>query len=529
MSSNILTLLLALSCQQAQDLENTFLARLNQARTTAGLNVLTVDPALTKGCLAHAHYLVRNLDHPITKKLGVTDENPKLPGYTEEGRRAAKNGFAYTGGAPLGSLDWMLSTYYARQIVLHPDLKRIGLAIVTDKRRGTVVVIDLTSGRFHDQPVFYPVDKQKDVPLAYVGPENPNPIPKEEGKQPGFPITVRFPASVMVQKATATLKDGEGKEVPCWLSTPEKPAARPDTQRNSVALIPKDWLQENTTYTVSLSAELDGKPYRHMWSFTTGTQIKRTPEAGISAVDRVNAYRKTAGLDPVVLDPLLSKGCTAHAEYILKNIDLVQTRKLNPADEDPKLPGYSALGKRIARRAYIDGQEAAALIDNWMASLHQRLVLLNPDLRRIGVGQVKAPDLPPLSVLDLHTGEVSDQVVLFPADRQKDVPLTHGGENPSPVPDAKGNKAGFPITVVFPEGTPLKNVTAKLEDAAGKEVPAWLATPEKPVVSPAYQRNNIILVPQQPLRPGTTYTVTVKAQWGDEPWERKWSFTTGKK
>ena len=33
-------------------------------------------------------------------------------------------------------------------------------------------------------------------------------------------------------------------------------------------------------------------------------------------IDRINLHRKAAGLEPVEMDPALSKGCAAHAAYL---------------------------------------------------------------------------------------------------------------------------------------------------------------------------------------------------------------------
>ena len=82
--------LLAVIALQTADAEAAkVIDRINLHRKAAGLEPVALDPALSKGCAAHAEYLVRNVDHPSTQGLGLHSEDPKLPGYTKEGERAA--------------------------------------------------------------------------------------------------------------------------------------------------------------------------------------------------------------------------------------------------------------------------------------------------------------------------------------------------------------------------------------------------------------------------------------------------------
>jgi uncharacterized protein YkwD len=65
--------------------------------------------------------------------------------------------------------------------------------------------------------------------------------------------------------------------------------------------------------------------------------------------DRINLHRKAAGLESVVLDPVLSKGCAAHAEYLVKNVEHPSTQGLGLHSEDAKLAGYSKEGERAGK------------------------------------------------------------------------------------------------------------------------------------------------------------------------------------
>jgi hypothetical protein len=244
---------------------------------------------------------------------------------------------------------------------------------------------------------------------------------------------------------------------------------------------------------------------------------------------RINACRKAAGLEPVAIDPALSRGCAAHAKYLVTNAGHASVRGLGAHDEDPKLPGYSEEGKKAAKASDIHFVEPVRAVDGWMASLFHRVPILDPGLRKVGIGYASGGTGGWVSVLDVISGRgggKSVPVVLYPADGQTGVPLAFGGEIPNPIPDDKDGKAGYPVTASFAEGTPVKEVSASLK-ADGREVEVWLSTPEKPA-DERYQRNTVCLMARDVLKPETAYTVTVTGKVGGKAWTKTWSFTTGK-
>jgi len=260
----------------------------------------------------------------------------------------------------------------------------------------------------------------------------------------------------------------------------------------------------------------------------------QNPDADKQALERINFYRKTAGLEPVTADPALSKACAAHAQYLVKNDGHPSIRGLGMHKEDPKLPGYSEEGAKAGASAviYPTGDQVFA-VNGWMGSLFHRIPLLDPSLTRVGLGFAKAGKNGGWFVVDTITGRDGNdgtKPVLFPVDGQKDVPLKFTPEYPEAIPANKENNAGYPVTAIFPENDTVKDVTASLQDGAGKELEVWLSTPEKPAGDHKdYQRNTVCLIAKAPLKPGTTYTVTVKATVNQEAWSQKCSFTTGKK
>jgi hypothetical protein len=71
----------------------------------------------------------------------------------------------------------------------------------------------------------------------------------------------------MVEKGT------RDKEVDCYISSPENPAAKSmENNWGAISVIPKQPLKANTTYQVEIECVWQGKPFKKQWSFTTGAK-----------------------------------------------------------------------------------------------------------------------------------------------------------------------------------------------------------------------------------------------------------------
>jgi uncharacterized protein YkwD len=393
--------------------------------------------------------------------------------------------------------------------------------------------VPLVEPRQEVRAVVCPSDGQTDVPLHFTGgPE----VPQAGGTKTraGFPITITFPPTAAVRAASASVSEASGRAAGAWLSTPEKPA-RPRGQRNTVCLIPRKPLRPNTTYEVTARAEVDGRPWQKTWKFTTVNEAAHSAETAARLVEAVNVYRRRAGLAPVRLDPELSRGCVAHAEYLARNVDQPATQGLGGHEEDAALPGYSEEGRRAGKSAVIaiGGVDPVRAVDGWMATLYHRTPLLNPRLERVGLGCARSGGLDWVTVLDVIHGKgaaAGKDVVVYPVDGQAGVPLAFAGpEEPNPIPEGRDGRAGYPVTATFADRERLTGVTGRLTDESGREVPAWLSSPERPA-NPRFaqfQGPTACVIARAPLRPGTTYRVELAGGTGEAAWARKWSFTTG--
>lgn len=270
--------------------------RLNYHRRIASVSDVELNKEFSEWCKAHSKYLVINGLNSLTTNLnGVHNEDPSLPGYTEEGKKVAPYSNIYY-DEPSLAIDQAMSSFFHRIPLLDPRLKTIGIGYTKKEWVWTSVVYCAPFiGIPENKIIAYPANEQKDVPVEYI-PEIPNPIPMEdEDGKAGFPITLTFfdykyPKEIKasLQKVFEKITEknlGKSKnkketrkketkseiikeDLPFWLSSPEKPADK-DYQGPTICLIPKDPLERNSLYEVTVTGTLNEKPWNKTWRFTT--------------------------------------------------------------------------------------------------------------------------------------------------------------------------------------------------------------------------------------------------------------------
>jgi uncharacterized protein YkwD len=490
------------------------LQRLREIRKEAKVGDIELDAAMSKGCRLHALYLVRNADHPAVRGLGGHDEDPKLPGYTPEGRDAGKKSvIAFADPTPLDAIEAWLATLYHRSPMLDPRLVRIGFGAARGKNGMWTTCLNLgglNKGE-RDRIVCYPEDEQQRVPLTFaIGGEVPNPIPDDKDGKAGFPITALFPTRSKITNATGTLADAAGKRVPAWFSAPEKPANSmyADYQGACLCLIPHDPLAAETTYHVEMSARLDGKPWQRAWKFTTGLG-GLTPEEGAAwMLKRLNALRGDAGLGPIRLDSATSRACEQHAHYLARNFETL-TKTGVFTDQDPSLPGATPEGRKIAQASQIAlaTPHPDALADDALGTLLLREQILEPRLRRVGFGCALAPGRGWMSVY-YTLDDAEPALAVLPYPEQTDVPFKVSHE---------GKDVGYPISATFLAAHAPRDLRVRLTGPGDTDVsltPYALAGSSSVAFLPAA------------MTPDTKYVVELRYTKAGMPQRHTWTFTT---
>ncbi len=508
------------------------LAKVNAYRKNAGLPPVALDDKLSKGCLAHARYLVINADHKAVLGLGAHDEDLSLPGASEEGRLAGKaSDIAIGDYEPTDGVDAWMATLYHRVPILEPSLRTIGFGCARGRRQGWVTVLNVVTGRdrtLRSNAVFYPAPNQTGVPLSFPnGGEEPNPIPEDKDGKAGFPITAFFPERTPLKNASASLTNARGEPIACWFSSPEKVAnpKYPKHQGNTVCLVPHDPLQPGTLYHVEMQGQLEGKPWRKRWSFTTGDAGPSVAAAKKQVLDRINRYRAEAGLPAVEMKAELERGCQLHAEYLAKNADIIMKTKASVNEENPLLDGFTAEGDNTARQSDVFSNAPTPMtqIDDLMATFLRRVYILDPELQSIGFGCAHDIGRGWRCVLNLHGGKGHSRVTIYPARDQANVP-TVGHDRLEGVKGA----IGFPISVTFPRQAKLRRAQAILVDGDKNMVDVRVTSPEQPL-NASLQRTTVGIHPLAELRADHTYTVTVSVLVDGAEWRQTWQFKTAGK
>jgi uncharacterized protein YkwD len=254
-----------------------------------------------------------------------------------------------------------------------------------------------------------------------------------------------------------------------------------------------------------------------------------TTTTTLAWLPHLNTYRTMAGLPALTEDAAMTAGDKVHAKYIVQTGTIVHA-------EDKASKYYTAAGDTAGQASNVAGGTALYasndVIDSWMAAPFHAVGLLDPRLQKIGFGEYYDATAKPLrygAALDVVHGRVSVAAakatypVMFPGDKQI-VPLHVGvTELPSPLTACKNYSApfGLPIVLQLGSGTTIPKVTGSTLQANGRNVDVCTfdeTTYVNPVSSSQVEvrsvlntRNAIVLVPRDPLIPGTTYRVTVQA------------------
>jgi uncharacterized protein YkwD len=180
-----------------------------------------------------------------------------------------------------------------------------------------------------------------------------------------------------------------------------------------------------------------------VWGYEPGGP----PDDAAQALDQVNCYRALLGLDPGVLHPQLDAAATAHAAYM-------DGQQVLAHEEDAQNEGFTGerVWDRIEKAGYDAGDQHVTelvavgpgprgAIDLWMNSVYHREVLTMPTWDAMGFGSSGAYTALAAVYPD------PEGVVLYPADRQDDVPTRFDTdlESPDPLPDH--GVVGSPLTV----------------------------------------------------------------------------------
>ena len=284
------------------------------------------------------------------------------------------------------------------------------------------------------------------------------------------------------------------------------------------------------------------------------------PEPGW--LKRVNYYRKLAKLRPIIEDPLLSEGDSAHAKYLVKNFrDRIEHSGLGAEmhTEDPARPGFTTEGLEAGKGSVMDewfipagpsedthaavdpdewtSQRAPGSpewsIDGWMSLPFHRMPFLNPRLESAGFGMFceSGACAAGLNLLNgARRGTRSDAptpAIEFPPDGSTIAMRSFGNEWPDPRTSCPGYAppSGLAITLQLGADTDshlseysLKRVntdgSSDALDVCGFDSTSY-SNPDanSQLLARNVLRNyaTVVLIPRAPLAKGAKYAVSIAA------------------
>ncbi len=257
------------------------------------------------------------------------------------------------------------------------------------------------------------------------------------------------------------------------------------------------------------------------------------------SLDTLNAYRTLLDEPRVTWSTSLAYAATAHARYLsvngynapsfhMENPRRVDFSARTPWDRDLLYGWQSVLDGEVGIE-WTNPLPPVAVVQDLMDTVFHRLSLLSGNLLSSGEGSSAGNT--GAVVMDLGYGYNPSLplAIAYPRPGQTGVPIAWVDlESPDPVPHGFGHRFGYPITIDFPTIESLKTVRFGLFLGRNK-VPVYA---DRPGVN-SLSDNQIGMVPQRALFPGTVYTVIVQGQalfnsGVVRPVNLHWSFQTGR-
>jgi uncharacterized protein YkwD len=271
--------------------------------------------------------------------------------------------------------------------------------------------------------------------------------------------------------------------------------------------------------------------------YASAAQDDRPADPPLAVLARVNHYRSLAGVPPLAMDTPVATAAQSHAQY------MADTRQLNHGEPLRTSRHFTAnsledrlrkAGVHFKRSGEVVGlaSEAApaTIVDDLMASVYHRLLLLSGEFDRAGAGAARGEEggVPVLYVaIDLAGGEpvqpdLSTDLIVYPGPDQREVPrdFDPATETPNALPEHE--LVGLPVSVqvaaaqrlvvnrfhLFLEGQTTPVEARVLTQSEDMQVPEWAA----------------VLVPLQPLAPGTAYRAEFEGAIGGREVAQRWGF-----
>ena len=258
-------------------------------------------------------------------------------------------------------------------------------------------------------------------------------------------------------------------------------------------------------------------------------------------LDRVNYYRKRAGVTPVISDWRLRKSAQSHADYLSTTSSVGHlehdTRNAYYTGEDPyrriNAAGYvfAQAGEVVAKTA---SRDVAAAVDRLMDAVYHRFVILSSDLTHAGAaaGRKAARDDETTEVTIDFAAAASpiargSTLIVYPAREQTGIPAAFDATTEIPNPMPGRTVVGSPISVQADSGLELTVDVFRISAVSAATTDGFLSSRllvhSDDADTPPWAA---ALIPERPLLPRTAYRVEFSGKVDGNAVAQTWTFTT---
>jgi uncharacterized protein YkwD len=267
---------------------------------------------------------------------------------------------------------------------------------------------------------------------------------------------------------------------------------------------------------------------------------ERTPDEQARVLGRTNEYRRDAGVPPLAAHPKVQAAAQSHAQYMadtgqLSHAQAQRTSKHFTGDTlEDRLRRAGAAYARSGEVVGLASQSSpSVVVDDLMNSVYHRLLLLSPGFTHAGAGVARGADaalevtyvaIDFIAPPQAGAGNATPSLAAYPPDNQREVPGDFDPATETPNPFPQQALVGQPVSVQTAADRRLVVNEFRLS-AAGQPAPveAKVLTQSNDMQMPEWAA---VLVPLQPLLPGTTYEARFSGTIEGAPVERTWRFTT---
>ncbi len=250
---------------------------INYRRAQLGVPLVTENAQINNAAQGHSEYLRVN-------NVMSHDQEPGKPGFTGRtlgdrlvaaGYILPATGFAH-GEVISGSVnrsgfyaaEELIAAIYHRFVIFEPTFKEIGTGAATSSAGYNYFTANFASrggygpGLAAGTVAVWPFDGQNQVPPNFFSDyEQPDPVAGRN--EVGYPISVHANLDASVTVQSFTVRPRGGADLPVQEVLPLA------SRKTAASIVPLSPLRSATTYDVSFSGAVDGRPVSKTWSFTT--------------------------------------------------------------------------------------------------------------------------------------------------------------------------------------------------------------------------------------------------------------------